>query len=121
VRQRLGRVLCELYADPGGTVHAVTLDPAVEARLAAAVGTGHDPGGAPVNPAWLQRLVERIGESLAQASRGGRDAVVLARSNVRRFVTELVRASLPKVAVLSYNEVVPARAVETTAIVSMED
>ena len=121
VRQRLGRVLCEMYADPMGTLHAVTLEPSVEARLASAVGTGKDPGAAPVHPAYLQSLVERIGEALAQASRGGRDAVVLARSNVRRFLTELVRASLPKVAVLSYNEVVPARAVETTAIVSVEE
>jgi hypothetical protein len=32
-----------------------------------------------------------------------------------------VRASLPKVAVLSYNEVVPARAVETAAVVKLED
>jgi len=36
-------------------------------------------------------------------------------------LNELVRASLPRVAVLSYNEVVPARSVETTAIVSMEE
>ena len=121
VRQRLGRVLCEQYADREGTLHAVTLDPAVESRLASAVGTGTDPDAAPVSPALLQILVERLGESLGQAARGGKEVVVLVRSNVRRFVTELVRASLPKVAVLSYNEVVPARAVETAAVVKLED
>jgi len=121
VRQRLGRVLCELYANKNGVVHAVTLDPAVESRLAAAVGTGSDPDAVPVNPAYLQTLVEKIGEALGTASRRGEEAVVLARSNVRRFLNELVRASLPRVAVLSYNEVVPARSVETTAIVSMEE
>jgi flagellar biosynthesis component FlhA len=46
---------------------------------------------------------------------------VLARTGVRRFLNELVRASLPKVAVLSYNEVVPARAVETAAVVKLEE
>jgi flagellar biosynthesis protein FlhA len=121
VRQRLGRVLCEQYADAGGTLHAVTLDPAVESRLAAAVGTGHDPEASPVSPAVLQALVERLGDTIAQAARGGAEIVVLVRSNVRRFMTELVRASLPKVAVLSYNEVVPARAVETAAVVKLED
>jgi flagellar biosynthesis protein FlhA len=121
VRQRLGRVLCELFADRAGTVHAVTLDPGVEARLATAVGKGNDPDARAVTPAYLQRLVERIGDTLAQAGRGGKEVVLLVRSNVRRFVDELVRASLPKVAVLSYNEVVPARAVETTAIVRVED
>ncbi len=120
VRQRLGRALCEMHADAAGTVYAVTLDPTVESRLAAAVGSTREPDAAPIGPAWLQGLVERIAESLGDAARGGRDVVVLVRSNVRRFVHELVRASLPKVTVLSYNEVVPAKAVETTAIVSMD-
>ena len=121
VRQRLGRALCELHSDDGGTVYAVTLEPTIEARLAAAVGGSPDEQAEPVNPAWLQRLIEKIGDSLAQATNSGKDVVLLARSNVRRFLGELVSSSLPKVTVLSYNEVVPARAVETTAIVTMED
>src|SRR6185503_715846 len=121
VRGRLGRVLCEMHADKGGTVHAVTLEPGIEARLAAAVGVAKDPEAAPVSPAYLQKLVERIAQSIATASKSGKDAVVLARTGVRRFLNELVRATLPKVAVLSYNEVVPARAVETAAMVRLED
>jgi flagellar biosynthesis protein FlhA len=121
VRGRIGRVLCELHADKSGTVHAVTLEPAIESRLAAAVGAAKDPEAAPVSPAYLQKLVERIAQSVAAASKSGKEAVVLARANVRRFLNELVRTSLPRVAVLSYNEVVPARAVETTAVVKLED
>ena len=48
-------------------------------------------------------------------------AVLLVRSNVRRFVSELVRSSLPKVSVLSYGEVSGAANIETHAIVNMED
>ena len=121
VRQRLGRALCERYADRAGTVHAVTLDPAIEGRLASAVGLAaeRDPGA--VSPAYLQRLMESVAAAISQATQSGVDVVLLVRSNVRRFVNELVRASLPKVAVLSYNEVVPARAVETAAVVRLED
>jgi len=121
VRQRLGRVLCGLYADGRGTVHAVALDPSVEARLAQAVGASKEQGLPPVGPAYLQTLVERLGEALADAARGGKEVVLLARSNVRRFLNELVRSSLPKTAVLSYNEVVPARSVETTEVVTVEE
>jgi flagellar biosynthesis protein FlhA len=121
VRVRLGRTLCELYADKGGTLHAVTLEPEIEARLAAAVGVAKDPEAAPVSPAYLQKVVERIAQAVAVASKSGKEAVVLARGGVRRFLNELVRASLPKVAVLSYNEVVPARAVETAAMVRLEE
>jgi flagellar biosynthesis protein FlhA len=121
VRQRLGRALCESHADKIGTLHAVTLDPRIESRLAAAVGGANDPEQPGVSPAYLQRLVEKIGESVAGATRGGADVVLLARSNVRRFLGELVRASLPKVSVLSYQEVVPARAVQTVGTVRMEE
>jgi flagellar biosynthesis component FlhA len=65
--------------------------------------------------------MERMGEAIAQATRGGNDVVLLVRSSVRRFLNELVRSSLPKVSVLSYNEVVPARAVETAAVIKMEE
>jgi flagellar biosynthesis protein FlhA len=120
VRQRLGRVLCELHSDAAGTLHAITLDPDIESRLATAVGGG-EPGAPSVNPAYLQSLMERIGESVGLAAQGGKDVVLLVRSNVRRFLNELVRASLPKLSVLSYNEVVPARAVETQVMVRMEE
>jgi flagellar biosynthesis protein FlhA len=121
VRQRLGRALCEMHADKGGTIHAVTLDPSIESRLAAAVGTTPDPEAGPVSPAYLQQLVEKIGDAATAAARGGADVVLLARSSVRRFLGELVRGTLPKLAVLSYNEVVPAKGVETLGIVKLEE
>ena len=121
MRQRLGRALCEAHSDKNGTVHAVTLDPAIEGQIASAVGMGTDPEGTPVTPMFLQQLMEKVGASVAQATQGGKDVVLLVRSNVRRFLNELVQASLPKLDVLSYNEVVPARSVETVSIVRMED
>ncbi|MBK7878542.1 MAG: flagellar biosynthesis protein FlhA [Planctomycetes bacterium] len=121
VRQRLGRALVEQHADRDGTIHAITFDPDVENRLAAAVGAVKDSDARAVSPAWLQQLMERTAANVAQATKSGKNVVLLARSNVRRFLNELARASLPKVAVLSYNEVVPARAVETAAVVRMEE
>ena len=76
---------------------------------------------APVNPAWLQKLMENVAETVGVATSSGKDVVLLVRSNVRRFLHELVQASMPKVAVLSYNEVVPAKSVETEGIVRMEE
>ena len=122
VRQRLGRALVEKYTDSEGRLHAVTLDPDIENRIATAVsGGGTEVDAGSVSPAYLQRLMESVGESIAQATRGGHEVVLLVRSSVRRFLNELVRSSLPKVSVLSYNEVVPARSVETAAVVRLED
>ncbi len=120
-RQRLGRALCEQYGDANGTIHAITLDPSIEAQLAAAVGRSNDPDAVAIGPAYLTRLVEEIGMSLGSASQSGKEVVLLVRSGVRRFLAELVRSSLPKVAVLSFNEVVPARGVDTIAVVRMQE
>jgi flagellar biosynthesis component FlhA len=68
----------------------------------------------------LHGVVERIAASIGGASQTGKDVVLLVRSSVRRFLSQLIQASLPKVAVLSYNEVVPARAVETVAVVRID-
>ncbi|MEO0651745.1 MAG: FHIPEP family type III secretion protein, partial [Planctomycetota bacterium] len=124
VRQRLARTICEQFADDKGVIHSVTLDPETENRLVAAVGggaAGAEVDAASVGPAWLRELVERVERALAEASRGGGEGVLLVRSNVRRFVSELVRASLPKVSVLAYGEVAGAPSIETHAIVNMED
>ncbi|MHC4378910.1 MAG: flagellar biosynthesis protein FlhA [Planctomycetota bacterium] len=120
VRQRLGRTLCELHASSDGVLHAVTLDPDIEARLGAAVGPRPDNHVEPIQPAYLQVLMDRIEGSLAEAGKSGQNAVLLVRSNVRRFLGELVRSSLPKTAVLSFNEVGNARSIETTHVVRLE-
>jgi flagellar biosynthesis protein FlhA len=121
VRQRLARTLCELYAGDKGVVYAVTLEPHLESRIAASVDPKSASDSKPVDPAYLQRLVERIEETLSTANQGGREVVLLVRSNVRRLIGELVRASLPKVAVVSYNEMIPARSIETVDIVRMDE
>ena len=121
VRQRLARSLCEQHSGPDGTLRAVTLDPEVESMLTAALGQRSGAGGEAVGPAYLQTLVEHIEARLSEAARGGAEAVVLVRSGVRRFVAELIRSTLPKVAVLSFNEVVPAASLETLGVVRMEE
>jgi flagellar biosynthesis protein FlhA len=121
VRQRLARVLIERHADRDGTLHAVTLDPEVEIRLASALTGGRDADAAAATPAWLHALMERTAASLAEAAKGGLDVVIVVRSNVRRLVQELVRASMPKVSVLSYNEIQPARTVRTAAVVRLDE
>ncbi len=121
VRQRLSRVLIEQHADRDGTLHAVTLDPQVEGRLAAALSGSRDAEAAAANPAWMHALMERTAANVAQAAKGGKDVVLVVRSNVRRFVHELVHASMPKVSVLSYNEIQPARSVRTAATVRFEE
>ena len=68
VRGRLSRALCEMHADRDGAVHAVTLDPDIEQKLAAAVNGARDADAAVVSPAWLQKLMEKTSTSVASFS-----------------------------------------------------
>jgi flagellar biosynthesis protein FlhA len=113
VRQRLGRALCESHAD-----RPVSCTPSRSIR--ASNRGWPSPGGSTIpNNRASTRLTYSAWSSasartIASSTVGGADVVLLARSNVRRFLGELVRASLPKVSRCSrYQEVVPAKSVQT--------
>lgn len=121
VRQRLSRALCESYSDDKGKLYAVTLDPGLESKLASAAtarGGAGDPEG--VNPAFLRKVVDAIGDTLQGATGRGREPVLLAKAQVRRFVRDLIGASFPRVPVLSYTEITPAKGIESLAVVKVD-
>ncbi|MEZ5973469.1 MAG: FHIPEP family type III secretion protein [Planctomycetota bacterium] len=107
VRQRLGRSICDMHADRNGTLYAVTLDPILESKLAQAVSGGD--GG--VNPAWLQKVIERVAGPWPPPVR---TAAMRSCSCVRTCAVSSANSCAPRcqVAVL-HNEVVPAKAIET--------
>ncbi|MEW6743081.1 MAG: flagellar biosynthesis protein FlhA [Planctomycetota bacterium] len=114
-RRRLARFILEQYQDPNGTLHVVTLDPACErAMLDYAGGAGAPPG-------YLKKVVEATGEALRRAGEKGREPVVLVRAELRRLLSELLRSTFPRIAVLSFNEVVPATRVESLAVAAVND
>lgn len=119
VRQRIARSLCESYADEKGKLYAVTLDPNLENKLAAASSRNAADADA-VNPAYLRRVVDAVGETIRGASSRGREPVLLAKGQVRRFVRDLIGTSFPRVPVLSYSEITPARSVESLGVVKVE-
>ena len=105
VRQRLGRLLCELHSDAKGSVAAIVLDPQLEAALE------RDAAGS-LPPGAMQRFQEETATLYAEAVKKGKDPVILARASVRRVVSGLLQGLKPRIPVLSYNEVAMAREVE---------
>jgi flagellar biosynthesis protein FlhA len=118
VRVALGRAICE-RAGADGRILAVTLDPGLEQRLASAVAGGAEGGAA--SATYLRRVVDSVVAAVGSASRAGRDPVLLTRAHLRRFLRDLVAPAAPRLAVLSYNEVQPARAIESAGVVRVSD
>ena len=120
-RNALARTICKQHADEEDTLHCVTLDPAMEDLIAQHLQPGEN-GGSATNtmpPQTAQATVRRVAEKVAELTATGRPAVVLCSPNVRLALRRLIEPTLPQVAVIAYNEVVPEVKVEAIGMVGL--
>ncbi|HEY8486209.1 MAG TPA: flagellar biosynthesis protein FlhA [Limnochordales bacterium] len=115
VRAAMARHLCRLYADEEGYLPVITLAPALEQQLAELAGQGERP----VDPAFVQRLVEQLGRAQEKAAARGRQAVVLTSPAVRRFLRRLIERALPRLPVMAYSELSPQAQIRSEATVDL--
>jgi flagellar biosynthesis protein FlhA len=118
-RQALGRAICAPHVDADGRLRAMTLDPALEQELAAAIVQTPDGELLALDPARAQELVRALAERFDHALAGGRRPVLLCSSRVRRHLRRLCEQSLPQLSVCAYQEIVPGIRVETLATVDL--
>ncbi len=103
-RRALSRHLAHAHAS-SGTLEALLLDPAAEATLREALAECV----LAVDPATADALLEQIGAALSDRDRAA--PVLLAPSEMRRPLRQLIAARFPRMSVLSYEELPPALAV----------
>lgn len=104
-RRALSRHIAHAHAS-SGTLEALLLDPAAEATLREALVESV----LAVDPATAEALLEQIGAALVDRERGA--PVLLAPSEVRRPLRQLIAARFPRIPVLSYEELPPTLAVQ---------
>jgi flagellar biosynthesis protein FlhA len=117
VRHRLARTICTRYRDTENRLYVVTLDPALEDRVAA--GVEHNERGLFVrmSPQAIERTCELIAEQVARLSRANHPPVLLVSPQIRAGVKQLTSTHLPRLHVLSYNEITRDTRIEATGIV----
>ena len=71
-------------------------------------------------PQTAQQIVQQICAKTQELTQTGRPAVLLCSPQIRQAVRRMIEASLPHVAVLAFNEIVPEVAVEAVAMVGIE-
>jgi flagellar biosynthesis protein FlhA len=117
-RHALARQICADYADEEGRLRVVTLSPELERELLDAIRQADTGEYVPVEP----RRADEIGRATIQAIQplvmAGHDAVVLTSAQVRRYFKRIAERHLPKIVVLSYNEIDPAVKLESEGQVS---
>ena len=118
VRNRLARTICSKYRDKNSTLTVLTLDPALEDRIAA--GIEHTERGLFVrmSPPAIEKTCERIVAEAQQVMQKGRTPIVLVSPQIRPGLKQITQQSIPRLVVLSYNEVTRDTKIEAVGMIA---
>jgi flagellar biosynthesis protein FlhA len=112
VRHALSRTICQQCRDSQRTLHVITLDPALEDVLAAGFDFSDRGLVVKLSPQVAEAVTQELSKQLQKLVRTGRKPVVLCSPQVRAGLRQITHAALPKLAVLSLNEVTRDTVVE---------
>ncbi len=118
VRHRLARTISSRYRDSQGQLHVLALDPAMEDRIAA--GLEHNDRGLFVrmSPAAVDLTCEKIQEGVKKLITAGHPPVILVSPRIRPGLRQITAASMPRLRVLSYNEITQDTKIESYGVIS---
>ena len=120
VRSRIGRTLCQQYADDKGRLWCVRLDEQLEDELSESAQPVGEQNALLLDGEQSQRLLQAVAPGLDDLRRQGRQGVVLCSPLLRRAVKQAVTGGRMDAAVLSYDEV-DAVSVQTLSYVGATD
>lgn len=120
VRHRMARTISHRYRDESGTLRVITLDPAMEDRIAA--GSEHSDRGIFIrlSPDAMSRVCARIAEQLKKLDAMGKPRCVLVSPKIRLALRQITQETIPDLRVLSFNEISRDTNIESIAMVSDE-
>ncbi|MCA9145377.1 MAG: flagellar biosynthesis protein FlhA [Planctomycetales bacterium] len=118
VRHRLARTICTRYRDSEKRLFVVTLDPALEDRIAA--GIEHSERGLFIrmSPPAIEKTCDLIAEEVKRLTQTSRKPIVLVSPQIRPGLRQLTSTNLPHLIVLSYNEITRDTVIESLGIVT---
>ncbi len=107
VRSNISRSITRLYADTAGSLHVISLDPELEASLRESIQATTFGSTLALEPGVAEKLLNGLEQEAQRAAANGVTPVILCSSGVRLPLRRLVERSMPSVAVIAYNEIVP--------------
>ena len=118
VRHALARQICANYVDEENTLRVVTLAPELEQEILDAVNQAETGEYVPLPPERADALAEETAAAVHILALSGQEPIALTSAPVRRYFRRIVQRHIPKIVVLSYNEVDPAVVLQSEGQVS---
>jgi flagellar biosynthesis protein FlhA len=119
-RGSLSRQICKQHADDEGTLHVLTLDPALEQSLRESVQITPSGVALAIDPITATNMVTAMQREVERAGEQGYSPLLLCSSQIRLALKRLTERSLPGLAILAYSEVVPRVEVRAVGSVNAE-
>ncbi len=118
VRHRLARSICSRYRDHEKRLRVITLDPALDDRIRA--GIDHADGNLFIrmSPQAIKATCDLIRVEAERLQMSGHTPVVLVHPQTRAGLKQMTDSHVPKLVVLSYNEITRDTVVDPVANVS---
>ena len=116
VRHRLARTISSRYTAADGAIHVLALDPQLEDEIAAGIEHGERGLIIRAAPTVVDSINERIAAAVQPLVRSGHPAVVLVSPRIRPGLRQMTASALPRLKILSYNEITPDTRIESHGV-----
>jgi len=117
VRRRLGVYFVSEFESAPGVVKALTLEPRLEQFLVGKVQRSQFEVGLMLDPALAQHLLQELTQRMTAMSEQGLVPVMLTTAELRLAFKRFFEPSLPRLAVLSYQELPPQTEIQNFGII----
>lgn len=105
VRQRLSYAICHQLRGKHSDLAVLSLDPRIENQISTNISQGSASGSMLVEPRLAEQLIRKLSSMVEAMHHDGRAPVLLCGPDLRRHLKALTKRSIPKLSVLSVNEI----------------
>lgn len=105
VRNRLARTICQRYADSSGQLHVITMDPAMEDRIAAGFEFSDRGMMIRMSPQAIEITCQQIAAQLKNLKVAGHRPILLVSPRIRPALRQISQTHLPDLRILSHSEI----------------
>jgi len=121
VRHALARTITKMYLTPEGNIAAITLGHSLESAISGALQQTEHGTFLSLEPHMAQQMMHRLAERIQKRSSLHYTPVVMCSAQIRYHLKRLVDRFMPRVAVLSYDEILPNVEIQTLDVLELND
>ncbi len=120
-RQGLSRQISKSLVDEKNRLQVITLSPEIEEAVFEAVKKEQETGSLALDPNLWQSLLKGLGEEIENVAGRGFMPIILTSPPIRLAFRRLIEHAMPRVVVISYNEIDPSVQVHGLGMVRFAD